>query len=1407
MARKRQEHNPAAEPQEPGCVSGCIPLPLHQEPIHISPTDLSQFLHLGQCQRYLRFRLAEHAGQKFMRAYGVSYQRLTPLLTQAGRQFEQQVEEHIRQAGLQVRHFQHEPDQDVINDNQAVIDTAYTLPPGQVLVFFQPRLKAIVNGRHLRGDVDILRLERQPEGALHILIVDMKSSTTVRVQHRVQVACYQRMLERIFQDAGLPQPEISLGILYRLSAVADPDKERIRSHRDAACRWFRLHDLQQALLEILTPEDCQVYCREVDHLLSLAGQVAAAPFEDLPFVLSVKCDGCLYNEYCMKWCAEHDDLSLLPYISASEKKVLQQAGIHTIRELAYLADWRQGNGWSTLLPAPGQEERMQQLAATWPVGPRLEELVLRARAFRRLVHGEPLGAPAYIPARGTSSLAISTPERNPNLVRIYVDAQNDYLTERVYLLSAQVVAYENGNPARRGFVIHLADQPVTTAEQERELLVRWSQELLYCVVQLAAPQNGNRRAPIHFVFFDRQEQELLLSALARNLPYLLNGIPALYDLLTQRAACDAPIATFLDEEIRTFKNFPLTCQSLQSLATYLKFNWDQPQPFRQLFHDRLFDYAGQLEQNGEMRWYTRRSRFSSQIPLEYAYAVWGQLPPAERPQDPLRDYRRITREQLLAFQRRRLEALEHIANSLTGNPFTEKTPFNLPELAQHEDRARNLAQALEEFLTIERHVALARWRQLRHIAPEQRMLSGETLLVSYHDEDQEPEVAQQMQELRRQQPAGQKWKWDNLTIRLRLEAADTGVALEELLARSNFQPGDYLILAPRWAVDNRQPAAQQQPFTPTVKQLLYYSRCRLKRVILPDQTGAPAVAQVEVTLCDSWLKNNQGHNFVFSDFLKRPLEPGQQYTLDPSPDDRHGLNCYMSVQKIQNGEQNTLYDYLTRALPQHPPEEKAVAAQHRFLEGLGAFQQQGLFHDLEESKRQFIGGHSAAPILLVQGPPGTGKTHSTALALLARLQAALCTGQACRVFVSCKTHSATDILLQEIHKVRQRLQEWNQRQPNLFRQYFDEHLLALPLYRFDPRGELSEGIQGLKENARLPKKHRCLIVGATPGGIHRLLKSNKNQKLCDLLVLDEASQMSLPEALLAAQPLEPGGRVIVVGDHRQMPPIVHHDWSREPRRTFREYEVYRSLFEYLWQRPDIPRIQFTESFRLHACMAEFLHQEIYYQDGIHFHSNQQELLKLQQSGLPEPLRHEAEFDFIQAALRPDYPLVVVVHEEAASQIRNPFEQYLSELLIRALQHQFALDGKTGLGIVVPHRAQRAVLQLVFPELRQAIDTVERFQGGERRAILISATESDVDYLLEAGDFLFDPRRLTVALSRARCKLLLLASRAVFTFLSSEEEVFRKTFLWKNLLYRTCTELLWRGQLQGYPVEVWGRRAE
>src|SRR5204862_992502 len=123
----------------------------------------------------------------------------------------------------------------------------------------------------------------------------------------------------------------------------------------------------------------------------------------------------------------------------------------------------------------------------------------------------------------------------------------------------------------------------------------WIEETLRAIVTLAAPDEaGERRAPIHLVFYDGYEQKLLLDGLARHLPSLLGAAPALYDFMTQLAAFDSPVATFLDQEIRELKNYPMVCQSLQAVAAYLQFDWNAPAPYRDLFRARLFDFWGKL---------------------------------------------------------------------------------------------------------------------------------------------------------------------------------------------------------------------------------------------------------------------------------------------------------------------------------------------------------------------------------------------------------------------------------------------------------------------------------------------------------------------------------------------------------------------------------------------------------------------------------------------------------------------------------------------------------------------------------------------------------------------------------------------------------------------------------------------
>jgi len=218
-------------------------------------------------------------------------------------------------------------------------------------------------------------------------------------------------------------------------------------------------------------------------------------------------------------------------------------------------------------------------------------------------------------------------------------------------------------------------------------------------------------------------------------------------------------------------------------------------------------------------------------------------------------------------------------------------------------------------------------------------------------------------------------------------------------------------------------------------------------------------------------------------------------------------------------------------------------------------------------------------------------------------------------------------------------------------------------------------------------------------------------------------------------------------------------------------------------------------------VAEYLRREIYEQDGIRYHSQLAPTFDASVAGNA----------MVEAILNGGHPIVVVRHDEAASQQRNELETAIIRQIYLGLEGRrlSRFERHLNVGVVVPHRAQRAEVRsrligaIGRDDVGDDVDTVERFQGGERDVIIVSATESDPAYLRAAGDFLFDPRRLTVAISRAKQKLIVVAARSVFEFLPTDTEMLRDTALWRNLLQDACRLPLWEGDVDGHRVQVFG----
>jgi superfamily I DNA and/or RNA helicase len=289
-----------------------------------------------------------------------------------------------------------------------------------------------------------------------------------------------------------------------------------------------------------------------------------------------------------------------------------------------------------------------------------------------------------------------------------------------------------------------------------------------------------------------------------------------------------------------------------------------------------------------------------------------------------------------------------------------------------------------------------------------------------------------------------------------------------------------------------------------------------------------------------------------------------------------------------------------------------------------------------------------------------------------------------------------------------------------------------------------------------------------------------DSSLFDFLAIDEASMMRLPSFLMCHAFLAPHAQVLIAGDHRQLPPVRHHDWATERRRTVVDWQSALSTLEWfravtghpvdrlddesrIAGQADLPWYQLDTTYRCHPDVAGLLHRHVYAADGIPFHAHTARKL--------HPISTAVRP--VATALDPAYPLVLVVHGERESQRVNVAETAIASTLVQAV------DPRDRTGIVTPHNAQRGLLNAVLDDETE-VDTVERFQGGERDCIVVSATASDPDFLAAEQDFILNPNRLNVAMSRMKRKLIVMASEAVFDLMPPEVEAYERAGLWKAL---------------------------
>jgi DNA replication ATP-dependent helicase Dna2 len=224
----------------------------------------------------------------------------------------------------------------------------------------------------------------------------------------------------------------------------------------------------------------------------------------------------------------------------------------------------------------------------------------------------------------------------------------------------------------------------------------------------------------------------------------------------------------------------------------------------------------------------------------------------------------------------------------------------------------------------------------------------------------------------------------------------------------------------------------------------------------------------------------------------------------------------------------------------------------------------------------------------------------------------------------------------------------------------------------------------------------------------------------EMTIVDEAGQLTEPLTLgLTLR----SRRFVLIGDDRQLPPVV------------RTRELAHSMFERL--KREAERSGYDANLTLLDTQYR-MHPQIMSVSNRLFYDGRLRTGVSQEDRLP-----------------PDGAPVLMVPVDSPSEDRvNVAEVDAVEELVRRYQREHAVPAEA-IGVVSPFRAQVVLLRKRLQDTGVTVDTIERFQGGERDIMILSFVRS------RGGAFVFDDRRFNVAITRARRKLVFVAHPELF----------------------------------------------
>ncbi|MCL2110978.1 MAG: AAA domain-containing protein [Clostridiales bacterium] len=255
---------------------------------------------------------------------------------------------------------------------------------------------------------------------------------------------------------------------------------------------------------------------------------------------------------------------------------------------------------------------------------------------------------------------------------------------------------------------------------------------------------------------------------------------------------------------------------------------------------------------------------------------------------------------------------------------------------------------------------------------------------------------------------------------------------------------------------------------------------------------------------------------------------------------------------------------------------------------------------------------------------------------------------------------------------------------------------------------------------------------------YSLRSSLSRDTMYDMVIIDESSQVDICSGALA---LSCAKNVVVVGDSKQLPPVVKDDVAKITEEIFKQYSLSdtycfkdHSLLSSLKAMSGnetnksgtykgVAETLLREHYRCHPKIIGFSNKKFY---------NDELIILTEHSTHPEPLAVHRTVKGNHARVRMNQRQIDVIEKEVIP------------------EHKLSVDDET-LGIIAPYCNQKKALLKEFGETSVKIGTVDGFQGQERKAIILSTVDDKI------SKFTDNDKRLNVAITRAIDQLIVVVS--------------------------------------------------